>query len=236
MRFTARTDIFYFTSAKLLHFDIALFLKSHYCCELACQGIWVCVCFVKHYTVTVCIYTWQQSRSAAPSWTKSCISWFSEEVLRSVWMLLYFYVPYVDNMLEWDTVPKHLNWYSSTTGHGPVLWTPASDDCFHKNSDKRVLVRWKSLLHFGPLHEDENNCSWGTSILFFNYKESLGWLTQEWLSQSPKYWVPALPYVFQYVQRQPKHRVWQRLSVVFACRWLTLCFFKIYLYILFCLS
>lgn len=85
-RFTDRAGIFYFTSAKLLHFDIVLFLKSHYCCELARQGIWVCVCSVKHYTLAVFIYTWHQSRSAAPSWTKSCVSWswFSEEILRSV--------------------------------------------------------------------------------------------------------------------------------------------------------
>lgn len=82
---------FHFTSAKLLHFDVVLFLKLHYWCELARQGIWVCVCFVKHYTVAVCIYIWHQSRSAAHSWTKSCVSWpwFSEEllleVLRNMW-------------------------------------------------------------------------------------------------------------------------------------------------------
>lgn len=89
-------------------------------------------------------------------------------------MLLYFYVAYVDNMMEWDAVAEHLNWYSFTTVPAPVLWTSASDCCFPKISDERVLVRWNSWLHFGLPHEDENNCSRGTFILSINCKESLG--------------------------------------------------------------
>lgn len=74
-------------------------------------------------------------------------------------VLLYFCVAYVDNTMEWDAVAEHLNWYSLTTVPAPVLWTPASDSCFPKISDERVLVKRNSRLHFGLPHEDENNCS-----------------------------------------------------------------------------
>lgn len=86
--------------------------------------------------------------------------------------LLYFFVSYVDNMMEWDAVATHLNWYSFTTVYASVLWTSASDGCFLKNSEKRVLLRWNSLLHFGPLHEDEKNCSRGTLFSLLTIKRA----------------------------------------------------------------
>lgn len=147
-RFTARAVIFYFTSAKLPHFYVVPFLKIYYCCELSCQGIWVCVCFVHQPLPSGWLYL-----HLAPDWIHCSelnqelfflLSVFWLAAPRRYWrvreshlMSLYFFVACVDNMMEWDAAAKRFRWYSFTTVYASVLWTSTSELVTRLKSVKR---------------------------------------------------------------------------------------------------